>query len=84
MQISPCTVADVQDAEFRYSIADVWRGLRPRRFEEGRRAGCPRHCGVGILHAPSTSSMASMSSCMVASVSLPMLEMRKVVPLILP
>ena len=33
---------------------------------------------------PSTSSIASMSSWIVASVSLPMLEMRKVVPLIFP
>jgi len=36
------------------------------------------------LDQPRTSSIASMSSCMVASVSLPMFEMRKVVPLILP
>ena len=33
---------------------------------------------------PSTSSIASMSSFIVAAVSLPMLEMRKVRPLILP
>ena len=33
---------------------------------------------------PRTSSMAAMSSFMVASVTLPMLEMRKVRPLILP
>ena len=55
--------------------------VRRRRVEHAGRRRRPRQM---VNDQPSTSSIASMSSCMVASVSLPMLEMRKVVPLILP
>ena len=43
-----------------------------------------RPAPAGSRDHPNTSSIAAMSSCMVAAVSLPMLEMRKVRPLILP
>jgi hypothetical protein len=60
--------------------ARAWKHLE---FDLGFEAGFDDPVAALPIH-PSTSSIASMSSCMVASVSLPMLEMRKVRPLILP
>ena len=58
-------------------------GIRERAARRGTHGLRPE---ARICPPPyaNTSSMAAMSCCMVAAVSFPMLEMRKVRPLILP